>query len=102
MTTSSGASAKIGSPRPVGRITGCPLPQSERIRLFTQLSHDAAALAKRPAHDVALSHGELSVHDCPVHDVFYSVERRRSGGQIVERLGATDTDHASRLELQFG
>ena len=43
-------------------ITACPLRQSERFEIFTQLSHDAAALAKRPAQNVALLDGEFSFH----------------------------------------
>src|SRR5271170_5393203 len=83
-------------------ITWCPSPQSERFELFTQLSHDAAALAKCPAHDAALLDGELSLHVCPVHDVFYLVERRRSSGNVVKRSRTPNTDDAPWLGLRFG
>jgi hypothetical protein len=83
-------------------ITAYPFPQSERFELFAQLSHDAAARAKGPAHDAALSDCELSVHDCSVHDVFDLVERRRSSGKVVERLRAPDADYAPGLGLRFG
>ena len=92
----SGTSARGSAGEVRRRLRG---PQSERFELFTQLSHDAAALANCPAHDAALPGCKLSLHDCSVHDVFYFVERRRSSGNVTERARSGDADYAPGLRL---